>query len=258
MIRIRGGSGLGDAIYQRPIVDKLISHGHKVEVCCDYPEVFIGSPAIVSPFRRQEIDIIAHYTNGKSNPYTNQWQDVCARAGVACDLHMRWHIQNVALVERVRHQAAGRPLVLVHGGRVPMDRTDGFGAELLPTVGGFNCAIDAIRGECFLVRIGGGEQVYPLETDLDLIGKTSVSDLIDLGSCCDGIVAQCSFAVPMAEVFDKPLLAVWAANGMHHQREPYIQQITPRKVLSKATSLHVVDDWDEEKIIEVAHAFRHV
>jgi hypothetical protein len=70
------------------------------------------------------------------------------------------------------------------------------------------------------------------------------------------VVGQCSFAIPLAEVFDKPALFVWAARGMQHNMHYYIKAITPQKVLSKETSRFVIDDWPVEKIQEVARTFR--
>jgi hypothetical protein len=253
--RIRGGSGLGDAIYQRPIAEHFVRLGEQVVVCSDQPDVFTGSCAEVQPFRRDNIDVLAHYVGGKNNPNTNQWQDVCASAGVDVPLSFQWTVKNQAMVEDFRHMAAGKPVVLVHGGRAPMARTDGFGAELLPQRHAFDAALDALQQDCFLIEVGKGTELYPLRADIDLNGRTSVHDLFDLAWMCDAVVGQCSFVVPLAECFDKPLLAIWAAHGMQANRHPYIKAITPQKILSKPTSTFVVDDWPVEQIQEVVRAF---
>jgi hypothetical protein len=238
-------------------VDYFVDIGEQVTVCSDYPDVFIDSGAKVEAFARNGIDVLGHYVNGKQNPHTTQWQDVCNSAGVNVPLEFDWHVKNRAMVERVWKQANGKPVLLVHGGRLPMNRTDGFGKELLPKREAFDCALDVLR-DCFAVHIGSVDQVYPIACDLDLRGKTSVSDLLDLAVSCDGMVAQCSFAVPMAECFDKPLLAIWAAHGMQSNMHPYVKAITPSKILCKATSQYVVDDWEKEQIQEQAIAFRYI
>jgi len=210
----------------------------------------------VEPFDRFNIDVLAHYTAGKRDPTTNQWQDICRSAGIKeIPLRFDWTVRNQTLIEAMRADAGGRPLIVVHGGRTPMGRTDGFGAELLPERPAFVAALAALEG-CFLVRVGKGADLYDLPVDVDLNGATSVSDLLDIATICDGVVGQCSFAIPLAEVFDKPLLVVWAASGMSEYRHPYIRQITPQKVLSKPTSRFVVDDWPIEKIQEVVRTFR--
>ena len=254
MKRIRGGSGLGDSVYLRPIVDHFVRTDEVVQVCSDYPDIFIGSGADVQPFGRNNINVLGHYVAGKSNPNTNQWQDVCNAAHVgALELKFEWQVINWSLVDDLRTQAGGRSIVLIHGGRAPMGRTDGFGAELLPDCRAFNAALFALK-ECLTVQVGKADQIYRLKADVDLNGATSVSDLLDIASICDGWLAQCSFAVPLAECFDKPLLAVWASRGLAPGRHAYIQQITPQKVLSKPTSHFVVDDWPTHKIREAALA----
>lgn len=257
-MRIRGGAGLGDAMYIRPIAEHFIRAGERVTVCNDHAEVFLGSGAEVKPFDRFNIQVLAHYVLGKRDPTTNQWQDVCKAAGVGeLPLRFEWPVRNHALVDALLAEAAGRPMIVVHGGRVPMGRTDGFGKELLPEQRAFDAALSQLT-ECFTVRIGKGADLYPLKVSVDLNGGTSVSDLLDIGSICDGVVGQCSFAIPLAEVFDKPALFVWAAHGMQHNVHQYIRQITPQKVLSKPTSRFVVDDWPIERIQEAARAFRDV
>jgi hypothetical protein len=64
--------------------------------------------------------------------------------------------------------------------------------------------------------------------------------------------------IPLAVVFDKPLLIVWAAQGMSPARHWYISSITPQKVLSKPSSKFVVDDQPLERIQEATRAFRNV
>lgn len=255
MIRVRGGSGLGDSIYMRPIVDHVVASGRPAMVYSNFADVFIGSGARVEPFNRLRTEVIAHYTGGKSNPLTTQWDDVCRCAGMGwMPFEFPWTVRNGRLIDRMREAAAGRPIVLVHGGREPMGRRDGFGRELLPVREAFVAALEAFD-DCLLVGIGKAEPLYSLPVHQDLNGGTSVSDLMDLASDCDYVVGQCSFAVPLAEAFDKPFLGIWSAVGLA-STTPFIRQITPNKVLSKPTSRHVIDDWRHVTIKEAARAFR--
>lgn len=254
---LRGGSGLGDSIYLRPFVDHYIGQDELVEVCSNYPDLFIGTAATVSPFRRERVNKVCHYVSGKTRKDTNQWQDLCVSAGTGeINMTINWNVQNQALIDEIQHHAAGRTIALVHGGRVPMGRTDGFAMDLLPGRKVFERVIQELSG-AYLIRIGKGEQLYPLDCDLDLNDCTSVADLMDVASVCHAVIAQCSFAVPLAEIFGKPLLAVWAAKGMRSSNA-YIQTITPKKVLSKASSSFVVDDWDTERIRDEVAKFYQV
>ena len=105
--------------------------------------------------------------------------------------------------------------------------------------------------DCFLVEIGGADKVYPLISNVDLTRRTSVADLLDIATVCDAMVGQCSFMVPLAECFDKPLMAVWAARGLQ-SNVLFLKQCTPQKILSKPSSHFVMDDWSKEVLEESA------
>lgn len=251
---IRGGSGLGDSIYVRPVAEHFVQRGEAVQVLSNYPDVFIGSGAEVKPFNRKA-DVTAHYAPGKNNPDTTQWDDVCRNAQIGViPLRFDWSVVNTALVADVAAKAAGRAIILVHGGRTPMGRSDGFGAELLPEKRAFDAALVALD-DCFFVGVGKAEQIYPLSVNLNLNGSTTVSDLFDIAHVCNGSIGQCSFIIPLMEVFNKPLLVVWSAKGMASPTR-FIRTITPKKVLNGLRSRYVVDDWPDEKIKEAALAFR--
>lgn len=255
MIRIRGGAGLGDSIYLRAVCEYFVARGKAVTALSDWPGVFIGGRMSVQPFTRNNVNVVAHYTSGKANPNTNQWQDICAAAGIGeAKLAFPWEVRNPRLVAHLRAKAAGRPLIVVHGGRTPMGRVDGFGRELMPEREAFEFVLHALA-DCYRVRIGYGPDAYALPVDVDLNGKTSVPDLIDIVSTCDGVVGQCSLIVPAAEVFDKPLLAVWSDRGLSSPAQ-YVRLITPRKVLSKPSSRHIVDAWPQESRRDAVGAFR--
>lgn len=250
---MRGGYGLGDAIYQRPIAEYLVSQGKEITVCTAYPEVFEGAGVSTAPFSRERINVLAHYSMRRALK-TTQFQDMCDSAKVPrIELRFEWKVKNGHLLHEVIAKAQGRKVVLVHGGREPFGRKDGLGLELIPRREAFS---EALKGfsDCFRVRIGNAAQ-YELDVDLDLQGKTSVSDLIDLGKVCDAVVGQVSFVAPLSEVFDKPFLAVWAEKGLRSGRE-VIRQITPAKILSKPTSFYVLDSWTEQQIAEGASAVR--
>lgn len=244
-IRMRGGSGLGDSLLLRPFAAALAERG-PITVCSSYADAFIGTGAKVEPFRRERIDAVIHYVGGKRNPDTTLWEDMCAQARMDVRMTFEWTPRNPDLVSFVQRKAAGRPVILVHGGREPMGRRDRYGRELLPEERAFRIALETIS-DCFTVRIGRDDEIYPVPASLDLWRKTSVSDLLDLAQACDGVVAQCSFAIPLAEGFDKPLLVVWSSRGLRSANE-FIRTITPRKMLSKPTSIFAWDDWDDRAI----------
>lgn len=252
---MRGGSGLGDSLYLRPFAEAFCAERKNLTVMTDYPGVFRGLPVTTEKFNRNRITVCAHYTHGKMNPHTNQWDDVCVSAGFRVPLKFNWTLIHTEWINRILDAACGRPIVLVHGGRPPMGRKDGFGAELLPERKAFDTIL-SIFHNCYLISVGMGQVIYPLRANRDLMNCTTVEQLMDLGSICHAMVAQCSFCIPLAEGFDKPLLCVWSDRGLN-SREIFIRAITPNKVLSKGSSRYVVDSWDEGMIRNETVAFRN-
>ena len=252
--RIRGGRGFGDALYVRPIAEFFVRNGHPVTVMSDYADVFIGSGVTVETFNRNRINVTAHYTHGKHNPRTTQWQDVCHSAGVQVPFCFTWNIRGRALLDHVKDEAAGRPIILVNGGREPMNRIDGFGRALLPERKVFDYLLSRL-GNCLTVRIGKGRAIYPIECDLDLSDATSVADVLDLAQIAAGVIGQCSFAIPLGEVFDKPVLVLWS-HGIEKSPHPFIACMSPAKLLSKPSSMYVRDDAGVKGIEQASEEFK--
>lgn len=257
--RIRSGRGLGDALYLQAIVRHLVARGERLEVCTDYPELYrFGDRVRFAPFSRQ-VRYTAHYMQAKHDERTHQFADMCRSAGIRRQVALKldWTVQNPALIERVRDAAGSRPILLVHGGREAFGRADGYGLELLPDAAVFNGTVAALRRDFFTVYVGRGARLYDVPVDLDLHDATGVTDTIDLGLISDACVAQCSFVIPLAESFDKPLLIVFAAKGMASAK-PAVRTITPKKVLSKPSSTYVIDNWEPARLDAAVREFRNL
>lgn len=254
MKRIRSGRGLGDTLYMQSVVRHLLTKGERLEVCTDYPEVFDGMPVNFAPFARHNINYLCHYTKRKTEK-TNQWEDIYLTAGLKdVELKIDWKVKNKSLVEEVKNQSEGKKILFVHGGREPMARKDRFGRDLLPNGDVFNRTL-RLLSDFFSVHVGDSELLYPVYADKSLNRQTSVSDLLDIAYISDAFYGQCSFIIPLAESFSKPLLVVWSNKGLH-SGEPYIATITPRKILSKKTSTYIIDNWSDIQIKERINEFR--
>lgn len=248
-ITVRGGMGLGDALYVQAVARHWIKHGEKVTVCNAWPQVFkpltdTGN-CVVLPFTRLGVARVAHYSMRKHRDGTDQFQDVCITAAAKglVELRLDWSVMNRPLVDGIRQRAGSRPVVLVQMARAPMGRKDGFGKEILPRREALQRAVDNARDAgAYLVQIGAGAAVYPL-TGLheDLSNKTSVYDLLDLGQACDEVLGYCSYLIPLAESFDKPGLLVWSQAGLKAKSD-YVRRITPQKVIHKKHLLSWVLD----------------
>jgi hypothetical protein len=250
---IRGGMGLGDALYVQAVARHLVARGARLQVATSWPDVFKRIDVQTVPFRRSEIDILAHYSRRK-NHRTGQFEDVCIQAGIdgPVELRLDWSA-DTDLTRRLR--ADGRPIVCVQLPRSPMGRSDGFGAELLPDCKVIQRAIDSLAGRALVVQIGAGQALFRFRgIDVDLSNETTVAELLDVASVADGFLGYVSFLVPLAESFSKPAMLVWSKRGL---RSPtgYIRQITPAKVLHRSSSMHVIDDWRPDDIRAVEERF---
>lgn len=244
--KIRGGNGIGDAIYLQSIVRHLVEHKREdIIVCTRYPELFepVRARVKLAPFSRQ-VNITAHYTGRKDMNQTTQFEDMCLAAGIhePVELSVEWRLRNALLVAPL---LGTRPL-FVKMPSPPFDRFDGYGIELQPSWHVLDNMLGLLRDHYTVVQIGKGKPSYKLENiDIDLVNKTSLYDLYDLASIAEGFVGQCSFVIPLAESFNKKCLILWSAKGLASKNR-YIRSIRPEKILHKATSRHVFDTWDKK------------
>lgn len=259
MISIRGGSGLGDAIYLQSVARHLVECGHTVEACSDWPDIFrpLAGRVKTSPFRRKPIDRLAHYANRRHRKESTQFDDCCinAQIGMGIDLRIDWEPVNVELVAMLR--GVGRPVMVVQMPRAPFGRSDGFGEEFLPDCRVIQEMIDRIGSEVYFVQVGKGEPLFDFSgIDLDLTNKTSVSDLMDVGYAADAFLGYCSFIIPIAESFSKPVHLVWSRRGLRSPHE-VVRQMTPQKILHRRkTSSFSFDDEPKSDVVEIADALR--
>lgn len=242
MRSIRGGSGLGDALYVQSVARHLVEQGEELEICSDWPDVFrpLADRVTVSPFRRDRVDVLAHYTRRRERRDTDQFVDCCMEAGVGPKVEMRldWTVQDPEFVAPFEEFA---PIVLVALPRVPMDRTDKFSLPLIPDWNVVQRAIDLLVGRAFIVQVGKGDALHRFSgIDLDLANRTSVADLLDVASIANAFLGYCSFMVPLAESFGRPGLFVWSRRGL--TAGGWIGGLTPQKVLHGDRSRFVIDD----------------
>lgn len=135
-----------------------------------------------------------------------------------------------------------------------MDRKDGYGKELFPDCDVLDQILAELLPYFFIVQVGKGIPLYHLKNiSLDLVNKTSVTDLIDLAAQSDGLIGQVSGVVPLAECLNKPCLALFSSKGLRDQ-DKRISSITPKKICHKETSLHLIDN-QKEKIKETIDLF---
>jgi hypothetical protein len=248
---IRGGMGLGDALYVQAVARHIVKRGERLKVHTAWPDVFrpLGDKVETAAFTRAGIQYLAHYSLRKGVVGTTQFQDCCITAGIKepVELRLDWTRTGEALTDRL--QSYGKPIVCVQMPRAPMGRTDGFGKELLPDCRVVQRAIDGLKDRALLVQIGHGRSLHEFKgIDVDLSNRTTVCELLDVATVAHGFLGYVSFIVPLAESLDKKALLVWSRKGLKAGHE-YVRRITPQKILHKPSSGYAFDDEDISKAL---------
>lgn len=257
-IRIRAGSGLGDAIYLQAIVRHLVLSGvEDIEVCTDWPDVFRPIERYIrrSRFRRDNVNRIAHYTCARDCKETDQFEDMCLMAGIKepVDLALDWTLSAPA----VEFGHAYRPLILVALPREPFARGDHFGLPLFPDCRRLQQIVDRLRQRgAGVVQVGAGEALYALDgLTENLANTTTVAQLLDIAAAADGFVGQPGFFIPLAESFSAPGLFLWARAGLRHAH-PSLSSITPHKLFHRKDRMRaIIDDDSDFQLEQITDAF---
>jgi len=254
---VRGGSGLGDAIYLQSVARHL-ARDHDVTAHTDYADVFrpLAGRVKVGHFRRDGITHVAHYSSRRRQSETTQFQDCCinARINEPVDLRLDWRQVDGGKARRYRRD--DMPLVLVQAPRAPFgNRPDCYGIELLPDFQKMQRAIDLIAARATVVQVGTGKPLYEFSgIDEDLTDRTSVIELIDLCAEADGFLGYVSYMIPMAEALKKPALFIWSHRGLLvHDR--IIKSITPDKIFHGNHCKAVFDNADDREMRNAANTF---
>jgi hypothetical protein len=210
----------------------------------------------VVPFRRDNIDILAHYATRKGINGTTQFRDCCINAFIFSDVELKldWVTKSNKHIESIK--APGKPIACVQLPRAPMGRSDGFGLEILPDCRVIQRAIDRLKKKYTIVQIGAGECLYKFDgIDFDLSNKTTVRELIDIASVADLFVGYCSFILALSESLKKPSIMVWSRAGLN-SKDAYIRRIKPSKIIEyQKITKYIIDDCEIKETEGIANEF---
>lgn len=266
-IKIKCASGLGDAIYMRPIVEYYYKRGYKVEVMTDYDVIYDDLNVLTTKHSKSdthlELDMPwkkISYCIRKYKPETTQFEDVCLQAGipVTTPFNYRWKTRNKDLMGKVKKLAGGKPICLISAPFKPFGRVDNWGHEMTVDFSKMDELIALNKDKYYYITVNKEKPLYKLNNiDLDLCHRTSVADLFDLVSIADVCMGQVGHILPLSEVFNKPALLFFSANGFKCGIK-FIEAITPGKVIHKKKLIkYVIDDWPIDKINKVFQELRY-
>jgi ADP-heptose:LPS heptosyltransferase len=274
-ICIKGASGLGDNIYLYPIVKHFASLYDKVYIMSDYPELFESLPNVTcskhlklnfipiadgKTVRKKEIDLRCTYGPRKHKIGTDQFQDTYIFARTQghqipdLKLELPWELKNTELVNTVRmiaNKNAFRKIAVVAAPYQPFGRTDKWGSEITidPEVIQYIC--DDLKELGYLViTIGNDFCLYEPMVEYNMIGQTTVPDMLDLVKMADLTVTQIGNLLPISEALNTKNITIFSKNIPNCEHK-FLRAITPDKcVHRKDINLSMYDNEPVEKIRE--------
>lgn len=251
----RSAAGWGDSIYAVAIVNELRKQFPEIIVRTRHPHIFSWMHGVLPvQWSKHGEDIAIHYSGRKQCPETNQFQDLLFACCLPIDIEFRidWKVMNKGLIERMKAAAEGKRICIVAAPHTVFGRRDGYGAELTPKWDGYQAIIDAFKHKLFFVQVGLIREVANFRgIGMDLIGKVSDTDTLDLATSADCVLGQHGYSIPLAEAFAKPLFVIYSRRGLN-SHDPYIKFSTAQKTNTRSTSHHAVDDEPIQTIIKKA------
>lgn len=248
VIRLNAPKGLGDAICLRAVALHIARKAEAVEVFTPWPEVFEGMPKTVRVRPQSEIDddnLLRHVAPCSCHiehvRALDQFTNARERAGVPdAEFDIGWTVRNRALAADVRRRAGDRRVVIYQ----PIKRANTPDQALLrPHPEAFNRLLR--EQDAYLVRIGHPgfvENDPKAPCDLDLFGRTTVSEAFDLVAAADGVVTEPCFLSLLAQALDRSLTCMFSRRALASENQR-VSNIRPQRIFHKQALCTAV--WDE-------------
>lgn len=249
MIKLNSPKGLGDAIYLRAIVLHLLARGETVKIFTPWGEVFSDLPVIIAAADEFSDDDDLHHAMAclhcrvPAIMSLGRFRLTCLQARITepVDLKIDWKVRNAALVSHVRNQANGRAILLYQ----PQKISKNSDQELTrPRRDSFDHQVGNLDS-FFRIKIGGPTFVSDtgLPCELDLFGKTSVSDVFDIATTSNLIFGEASCFLPsLAEALDKPFVCMFSRRAMEAVSRKRVWSMRPEFLIHKNSLATVVFD----------------
>lgn len=255
--KIKCASGFGDSIYMYPITRYLLKQNRKLNliVMTDYKDIYKCHPY------RERIEFVKHskdfanfkisYCGRKYKSGTSQFEDVCIAAEVPKDIkyNIDWKIQNKELIDNIKKLSSGKPICVVSAPFKPFGRVDEFGKELTVNFKRMNDLIARNKNDYYFIQTCKNTPEYILNNiNLNLAGKTAISDVLDIMSIANRSVGQIGHILPLSEVFKVPCMLFFSRRGINCENR-FISSITYEKVVHyKKLVSFCVDDFSDVEI----------
>lgn len=248
-VRLNSPKGLGDALHVRVIALYHLKRGADVTVYTKWPEIFSDLDVAVNG--KDELPKNGDYDACSACfqcqvPFVrsvSQFRGICLQAGIyeEIDLELAWSVRNHKLIADVRGRSRGLPILFWQPVKQSANDAE---AEGRPERAAFASCVNSFSGH-FKVKLGHPnflDDDGSIASDLDLFGRISTTDAIDLISIANLVVCEPSFLGIAAQAFDKRLVCMFSRRGLQ-SRNKRISGVTPTKIFHKPEiSTAIFDD----------------
>lgn len=254
MKTIRTASGLGDSTYLIPPIKYLSQNGEQFGVLTHWRDIYTGVAQPLAYDRNCAVDIDATYVTRRSILDTNQFEDVCIRAGINERIEFD-HAFSRKEREIQGYKHTEKPLCLI---RWPYYR-EGKGqlknGDLVPPPNIMQAIVDTYKHEYEFVNIGNGvDKTVEIRGVTDLTGKTNLGDILYLVHKSDMIITQCGMLLPFGEIQSKRVFVIFPED-MNKSEKYLVQTATPKKVICKGSTEYTTSR-DVDKALEKFRLYR--
>jgi len=224
-------SGLGDSVYAQPIIAEAIKNKSNVAVYSNFPDIFSGLNCTVLPYKATGARYDIRYLADKSNQSTTQYYDMCKRANIFTPFKLRKK-NNTPIIDG--------EYLLFRPPSLPM--RSARSVKLLPAVGAYYRLIQSFGMK--LVASGNTEDIinYHYPYDIDMVGKTTVEEYLNLCEHATKIVTYPCNLVPLGEGYGVDTTVMFSRQGLDCD-DSFLNTITPQKIIEyKEKTSWVIDD----------------
>jgi hypothetical protein len=251
MIKLNAPKGLGDAIYMRAIALHLLDRKKDVKVLTWWPDVFFDLPIKITSANDYTNDDDLHHAMAclhcrvPAIRALDRFKLTCFQAQILepVELRLGWKVRNQKLVDEIKQCADGRQIMLYQPRKMSKD---GDQELTRPERAQFNTFVNRQRKGFFRVKTGHPHYVQDdtdLGCELDLFGKTSVTDIFDIAAVSDMIFGEASCFLPnLAESLDKPFTCMYARRGLAAVSRKRVWGIRPEFMIHKKHLATVIYD----------------
>jgi hypothetical protein len=235
-VRVRGASGLGDAVYLYPIV-KHFSKAEDLIIYNNFPQLFKGLGEVKPYTRNVTPHIDCGYPKRSKLPGTI-FESMLACAKIKTELKIDYDVSdaNVLLPDNY---------IVVSNLYLPMNSQRS--ACMKPNEQWFKSIVKELSKQYKIVVVGNNEYQYKGESYIDMTNKTSPIDLLHLVSNAELVFTQCGFLVPMAQALDTNVFTVFSQESKL-SKDYLIKGITPSLICEK-NNIGIYDNIPQQEVL---------